>query len=284
MNNIYKGINHRLIMAKKIIFLLLFVFLFSLAPIMADNSVIFNTPANDTSISGATYLINASLDASSFKYINATFYYKIGAGSWVSIATVQNDTELQFQTIFDTTTLVDTSNMIFNVTLRNATGYMTSNISSSIELDNGNPTATLSSSHLEDITKLYSDTSFTFGIDADTDIGIESCTAYIGTTTKSLTASAEACSQSYTPSSFGVSAGDYSYFIQVFDGNNNQTNSSSRNLMVYSTTSQGGGSSQLALESQQDKPTEQQVGTPNGDNMVTRFINSIVDFFKNLFK
>ena len=273
-----------------------FMFLFSFSFVLGANAITLNTPAASASISGTTYILNGTLDTNTINITNATFYYKIDSGSWVEIGSVVNTTvgQLNYTYSWDTSSIVDTSNMTFNISAINTTGVqVTTDTSTGVLINNGVPTATYASTSLATATQLYLDTSFTFAVDADNTIGIENCTYYIGSTTKTVTASGEACSTAYTPSSFGVTtAGDYSYLITVTDDNGNQTNTSSRTIQIYGTNTNSGSGGTGIIQSVDNTPTNIDATTGTGagagtttteSNVFVRFFSAIGNFFTKLF-
>ena len=263
---------------------------------MAANTATLNYPSADLESATGTIVVNATLDTNAVNLTNATFYYRIDNGgtatAWTTIGSqIVNVTadQTEWNTTFDTTGIVDTINMTFNVTITDNEGRnITSDNNINISIDNGNPTATLASTSLAAATQLYLDTVFTLALDADSDIGIESCTAYFGTTSGTVTASAEACSiATYTPGSFGLSGGDYTYYITATDDNGDATNSSSRTIQIFNTNSLGGGGGSDVTEPVDTTPTngvlENGVSAPSERFIVWRIIDKFVNFFRNLF-
>jgi len=283
-------------MKNKIFLISLLTLMFSFGFVMAANTATLNYPSADLESATGTIVVNATLDTNAVNLTNATFYYRIDNGgtatAWTTIGSqIVNVTadQTEWNTTFDTTGIVDTINMTFNVTITDNEGRnITSDNNINISIDNGNPTATLASTSLAAATQLYLDNVFTLALDADSDIGIESCTAYFGTTSGTVTASAEACSiATYTPGSFGLSGGDYTYYITATDDNGDATNSSSRTIQIFNTNSLGGGGGSDVTEPVDTTPTngvlENGVSAPSERFIVWRIIDKFVNFFRNLF-
>lgn len=280
----------------KLFSLLGLVFLIGL--VSAANTVNITAPLSDNITLSGTITITTELDSNSIDLGNATFYYKIDTGSWVQIGSqVVNVSANQtlFNTTWATTSIVDTSNMTINVTITTAAGASaTSDASTNVSIDNGNPTASLSTSSLSAGTQLYLDTAFTLGLAADNTIGIESCTYYFtnsnGTiTSSSVAASGEACSQTYTANNASLLGGDYSYVIQATDDNADATNSSSRSISIFNTNTLGGGGGSSTTENIEPSYNDDVSG---GDttglistqkNWFVRSVDAITGFFKKLF-
>lgn len=233
-----------MVLNKKVGWLFFGLFLlFSMPLILADNTVTLETPAASAGITG-TYVLNATVDTNSLNLTNATFYYKITGGSWILIASVKNQSGLSFNYTWVSTGIVDAENAVFNVTIQNEStgkGVITEDTSTGVDVDNGFPTATLSSSSLADNAKVtISSGVFDFSIDADSTIGITNCTFWIGSSSLNIDSSGNACSDSVlTTNNFsGLSAGYYDYLITATDNNANKTNSSTRTIELVA---QGGG-------------------------------------------
>jgi hypothetical protein len=261
---------------------MVFSLLFLLPLISSANTITLTLPAENDSISG-NYVLSADLDTNDANITSATFFYNDGTSN-VTIGTTANDTETQFNYTWATTSLVDVNDWNIWVNCTNETGILISEDSSTgVDIDNGNPTATLSSSTFSDETSLVSSTSFTIGLDADSTIGISSCKVYFidesGTiTTKSVSASANACSTSTTASAESLSINEqYSVYMEATDGNGDSTNATARTLIV--TPSSGGGGSSAVKQSIIGDDSVSETKT----NPITIFINTIINFFKNLF-
>jgi len=252
----------------------------------AGNEVTLLTPAASETISGATYILNSSVDTNTLNLTNATYYYSIDGTTWVYITSLLNTTsELIFNTTWDSTGVVDSIGLTFNVTIANESGVVTTGTSATVNIDNGEPTATwASSSPANDFNILNMDT-FTAALDADSTIGIENCTVTINSQTQSITGVGEACSATYNlRSSFEVTtAGTYAWTITAIDANGNETASSSRNLKVLITP--GGGSSGTSADVSDGNGLVQQTFldddvAPKGENWFTKMVDAVVNFFK----
>ena len=225
----------------------LFLLVFMLGFVSSANVVTLDLPVQDASISGATYVLSASLDSNTLNITSANFFYDDGSSN-TSIGTTANDTLTVFNLTWDTTTLVDVNNYIIYVNATNETGLGTIDSSTGVDIDNGNPTATLSGATFSNNAQLDEDETFTIGLSADATIGISSCTIYCtesitnviySTTT---TVSANACSNTtLTPTLFGlIESSLYTCLVEAVDGNSDRTNSSSR-VFTYSSPRGGGG-------------------------------------------
>jgi len=264
-------------------FLVLGIFLvFSLGFISSANTITLDAPAADAMIDG-TYSVNSSLDTNSLNITYVTFYYKIGTGSWVTIGSTTNTTvaQLPFNKTFDTTSIVDDNDLTFNATAYNETSAVTSDTSTGVDINNGVPTATISSATFTDNLALVTGTTFVFGIDADATIGIDSCIAYFTNTVSSavisqaVTPVSNACSLSTTPTTQTLSINQaYNVLMEAVDGNTNRTNSSSRKLIV-TPASAGGSGQEGVVDQEQDTREPSEIGKIG-------FFQAIGDFFRNL--
>ena len=279
----------------------LFLSVFLLGLVSSANVLTINVPTKGTDISGTTAVLNATFDTNTLSYTNVTWWYRTtpGTGAWTLISNVSqlaNATD-NYNVTFDTTSFVDADDTIeFNATARNTTNDINSLISKNVtvNINNGNPTATISSSTFSDNLGLIVNTTFIFGIDADATIGISSCKLYFtnqgnnALTTKSVTAVANNCSVSTTASTESLGVNDaYNVRMEATDGNGDKTNSSSRALRVTPASGGGGGggsSSSTTQDNGDDTGTGAGTGTSGGiGQAISNFFNGIVNFFKNLF-
>jgi len=226
------------------LFLVLSLFMFA-SFVSAANTVTLITPAANARANTTTQLLNATLDTNSLNLTIAEFFYT-AAGVNTTIATVTNSTALNFNTTWDTSAIDDINNIVVwvNITNNTYTNDFTGSMDSStgVDIDNGFPTATLTSSSIQSVYTAASDDYFTFGLNADNTIGISSCLAYFtdvetsAVSSYSISASGNACSStSLVPATIGLTKGQtYNSLIQATDGNGNQTNSSVRILKVAS--------------------------------------------------
>lgn len=236
---------------KKQLLLMLSVFLvvFSLVMVSADNTATLDLPAEDDSISGATYILGASLDTNTEQYTNATFWYDDGSSN-ITIGLNTTSPTLDatlFNYTWVTTEINDVDDLIVWVNITNATGEVsTMDSSTGVDIDNGNPTATLSSATIRDQTQKFSTQTFTIGLAADNAIGISSCIIYFtdrdtsAVVSATTTASGNACyNTTLSPSVVGLTAGHgYDFLVQATDGNGDQTNSSTR-IIGYAVEEDG---------------------------------------------
>src|SRR3972149_8424535 len=176
-----------MVVKKNLKFLIgVFILLGIIIPLIsAVNTVTLNLPAQDASISGATYILSASLDTNDFNLTNGTFFYSNGASN-VTIGSTANGTATVFNLTWDTTTIVDVDNYVLWVNITNSTysGDYTGSLDSStgVDIDNGNPTVTLSSNHFSDLTNVRKSQTFTVAGNADSTIGVSSCVVYFTST------------------------------------------------------------------------------------------------------
>lgn len=260
--------------------------------ISSTDSFSLDTPLSGFTVTGATYQLNANFDSNALETVNATFTYKVGdSGTPVLIGLVENvtDDQVAFNITWNTIDIVDTSNIIINVTSRNATALTASNFTIDIQINNGVPTSTLASTSLLDNSQLYLDGNMTMSIDADATIGIQNCTVYVSSTkNQSITGVGEACYTEYTPTSFGLSGGDYTYYIIARDDNGNTTNSATRTFQVWNSNLAGGGSSSGSISiapsvTDADEPSAPGVGLGGIGVAISNFFKGIGNFFSNLF-
>lgn len=249
--NIYKYENPQRNMKRSVLFLPLLllgiVFLFPL--ISSANTLTLTTPTANVLIDG-TYNISATYDTMTQSATNVSFYYCTGAcASWTLIGTNANlsANDTYYSVSWDTTSIVDNDTIVINASGVNWTNYfLGSDNNSGISVDNGLPTTTFSSASASYDSKIKQAGSVTYGLDADSSIGISSC--IISFTNRenndvfgtSMTTSGNACSNtSISPLDIGLLKGNtYDVRIQATDGNGNQTNSSIRRLGIL--TSPGG--------------------------------------------
>lgn len=278
------------------IFTMLVMSLFLIGVVSAANTVTLYLPGNNDVISGSSYQLNASLDTNTLNLTKANFYYSTDSGStWTAIAlNVTNSTPTNFTTTFDTTSLVDQNDTIFNVTVTNQTWVkFTENDSQGVDIDNGNPTASLSISNIHDGYKVGSGDVFTLGLSADTTIGINNCTAVFtnqndGTVVKehNIGVSGNACSNSsLTLSNVGLTQGEiYDVLIIAEDQNGDTTNSSSRTLNVLSAAGRSVVGTQKAAEQIGGGrlPVAAQNALNGLKNVFQNVGESIRNFFENL--
>ena len=276
--------------------LLLTTLLLSLSFISAANTLTFNTPVTGGDVSTDTQVVNASLDTNTLSIMNVSYWYAIATAptTWIFIKNVSligNKTD-NFNITWDASSAtlgVDDNYYVLNATAWNTTDYVTGD-NISINLNNGNPTATLSSSTIHNNYIAGKDDPFVIGLAADSTIGISFCNAsFINTRNSSivkiteLTVSSNACSNT-TVRANGLLAEGESYLMSVeaTDGNNDKINSSTRLLKV--TTSAGApaqvGEQPVTTINIQDKIlifTDKIANIPS-------FIKGLVTKFINLFR
>lgn len=279
-------------MKKTLLLVMLSLVLFT-GLVSAANTVTLITPAASESISGTSYFLNATLDSNSLTLNNATFYYRLSGGSWVEISSIVNETAISFNITFDTTALIDAINVSFNVTVRNATAFVTQDTSISVAIDNGNPTATLSSGSLADNSDLIKGiTTFTMGLDADSTIGINNCTISFGGNLVQIAAVGNQCNATMlTNANFSVTdLTFYTVFVTARDANGDETNSVSRTFKLTDPGGTGGGSSggsSSTTTTQDDTKEDISTGassvsgadSTSKDNIFSRFFS----WLKNIF-
>jgi len=265
---------------KKMLILLWFGILLCLPIILAANTVTLVTPAQDASISGSTYKLNATLDTNTLNLTRATFYYDTGSANVTIANNVSNFSATSFNVTWDTTGIVDVNNYVIWVNVTNETGVpQTTDSSTGVDIDNGNPTATWSSSSIVNNQQTLGSDSLTFGLAADSTIGISSCSIICTDATNSsvsstgTTVSANACTNSTTLASFPLpSKRAYNCVVQATDGNGDKTNSTSR-LLTYIVAESGGSA------------PSSRAGTLNsivsgGASASSSFFTGVADFFK----
>ena len=258
------------------------MFLFLLTLVSSANTVTLDLPANDVRVSGATYILSASLDTNTFNITNATFYYQTsGSSTWTLIGSTLNDSVTQFNLTWDTTSFTDDANFTINATLSNETKVTTTDTSTNIGINNTSPTASFGSDTFANASRFSVDNQFIISITTDSN-GIDNCTVYSTTTTKSITASANSCSATYTPNDFSFANDqNYNITVEVFDGNGDVINSSTRWLTVTGGSSGSGVSYVNTFTESQVEPTPI---TTTPETPKISFGEKIKNFWNNLFK
>ena len=274
-------------MKSKVFLILPLMILFSLAIVSSANTVTMLSPLESASVSGATYVLNASLDTNTLQMNKSTWFYDDGTTNTTIATDVANFSELLFNTTWASTGRVDIDSLTFWVNISNITLITyTADSSTGVKVDNGNPTATLSSATFTDNLALITGTSFTIGIDADATIGVSSCKVYYTSVLSSAviessaTVSANACSNATTPTAVGLAINEaYTVIIEATDGNTNSTNATARTLRV-TPGSVGGGSGGGSSATPQSITT----GTTTDSTIQSiGFFQRIANFFRNLF-
>lgn len=306
-NNMKKQISKSLSNVRMLI-LSVFLFVVLTSFVSAVNSLTFNSPSNAGTINGTLLGLNASLDTNSANITNISYYYRnnSGAGDWTLIAEFNiSDSSIAidgFNTTFDTTSLYDTFDLEFNVTTRNSTGtVMNWSLIGNITIDNGRPTATLSTNTITNTDDIRNPASFIIGLASDTTIGIRNCTVNMnGVKIDIISSNNVSCEGTFIPSNFSItSEGNYAFNVTAIDGGSNITNSTSRVITIYFSTNVGGlgGAASSVVIQPEDAEVEGDVVSPDGTtqttvgtgapstegNFIMRFFRSIGDFFRRLF-
>lgn len=246
----------------------------------AANTVTLVTPAQDATVSGATYLLNATMDTDTSNSTNMSFYYRVTTASTWTLIGFQANTSMQdtqFNISWDSTGIVDDNGLVFSANATNGSAILvSSDTSTGVKIDNGAPTASLANNMIHNNYKIGSGDNFVIAIDADNSRGVDNCTVYFvdtqtaAVTTQTISASSNACSTTYTDTTAGLTEGQkYNIIVGVNDGNFDQTNASSRLLSFVSA----GGS----LPSSQAIT----VTTPTTSNNI---IQKFIDWVKSLFR
>ena len=267
----------RLVMS--MLFILSFIGLVSGA-----NAITLVAPAEDGGVKGSTFLINTTLDTNAVNYTFADFFFDDGSSNTTIANGVKNYSDVSFNYSWDTTGVDDVNNITvwvraYNLTVSNTN---TTDLSTGVDLDNGDPTATLGNNHFATLTKVSSSDSFVVSLSADDTIGYNSCRIFFTNARTNnvenitiLEASANVCSNTITLSDVGgLTIGDsFIVVVQAEDDNTNKTNSSDRILVTSSTSG---------------SPVTITTGTPQV-SVTSKITNSIVtpfkmvgDFFSNL--
>lgn len=243
----------------------------SMMMVSAADTITLINPAQDASISGSTYILNATLDSNTLNLTSAEFFYDDGSSN-TSIAIVTNVTNTLFNTTWDTTAINDVDDLTVWVNVTDYVGAAeTMDSSTGVDIDNGNPTAGFSSATIHNNAQKYETQIFTIGLAADNTIGISSCIIFLtdrdtsSVTSATTTTSANACSNTtLSPSALSLVAGHgYNFLVQATDGNGDQTNSSSRII---------------GFVVQEDGSLVSQPSRFGGDNM----LGSLISWFRNL--
>lgn len=257
--------------------------------------ITLQTPAESASLAGAAQMLNSTIEnpAGDAGPYNVSFYYQVaGESTWTLISTVTNTSANQasFNTTWDTTAIVDQLNLTINATSRDLVNAINSSSATLLHpLDNGNPTATLSSSTFTNEKNVFVDDSFTVGLDADATIGISSCLVYFtnendnSVTTKVVSASANACATTTNAEDESLGIHNYGVIMEATDANSNKTNSSERRLFV---TSRGGGGGIAISQTQFVGDTgldRAQSSIGNVSESIRNFIVNIFDKIRSLF-
>jgi len=279
-------------MKKQKIFLSIFVTLLLMSCVAAANAITLTLPAESATMTSATQYLNASLDSNDDSIENISFYYRpvSGTGAWTLIGYKENttDTQTTFNATWDSTSVIDNNNSEINATAMDiANDHVSTDASIKVIIDNGDPTAAWSSSTIDGIIVKYG-TSFTTGITADSTIGVKNCTIFLGSgTAQEMTATANACSESYAAEDFGITAnGEYDMIITVTDANADKTNTSTRTVTVATLAS---GGTESAMENIDEEQTEDDttIGTTDTlpeKNFIIKIWDKIVEFFNRIFK
>lgn len=230
-----KQTNKRVILSVLVIFTLFL----SILSVSAANVLTLNTPAKADSISGTSYVLNASLDTNTLQYNTSTFYYQVsGIGANITITTVFNTSATEFNTTWNTASIIDDGNITVWVNVTNGTGTVAIDGSTNVQIDNGNPTATFAIDNFHDGYRAAKNDIFKLSLAADNSRGIYFCnTTFINTRDNSLvkitemTVSGNACSNTtITPNGLLTAGESYLVRIEAIDDNGDKTNSSSRIL------------------------------------------------------
>ena len=277
----------------------LFLSVFLLGLVSSANTLVFNLP-NATvqqNMSGATWKLNASFDTNDESLGNITYWYRlaVGTGAWTlinNVTQIGNATDNYNVTWTISGLGVDRQNIEINATARNTTETSVVSLISknvTVHLDNGDPTATISSNSFVDNTNVIRNTSFTFGV-ADATIGISSCllsfTNQANNTiiTQSVSAVSNNCSYLTDASSMSLAIDEkYNVRMEATDGNGDKANSSARAIKVTVASGGGGGGSAVKQTILGDES-----GTGTGvsggiGQAISNFVNGIINFFKGLF-
>jgi len=274
----------------------LFLSVFLLGLVSSANTLVFNLP-NATvqqNMSGATWKLNASFDTNDESLGNITYWYRlaVGTGAWTlinNVTQIGNATDNYNVTWTISGLGVDRQNIEINATARNFTNdfnsFQSKNVT--VHLDNGDPTATISSNSFVDNTNVIRNTSFTFGV-ADATIGISSCNLYFTNQanntiiTQAVTAVSNNCSYLTDASSMSLAIDEkYNVRMEATDGNGDKANSSARAIKVTVASGGGGGGSAVKQTILGDES-----GTGAGTSIgqaISNFVNGIINFFKGLF-
>ena len=94
-------------MKNRTLWILPFIFLFSLALVSSANTITLVSPAQSESVSGATYVLNATMDTQTSYYNQSTWFYDDGTSNTTIATDVVNFTPLFFNTTWDSTGIVD---------------------------------------------------------------------------------------------------------------------------------------------------------------------------------
>lgn len=275
---------------KRKIFLLFFMTTLLVGCIAAANTITLDTPAANGITSTTSQYLNSSLDSNDHSIENISFYYRpvSGTGVWTLIGYTVNTTNAQttFNSTWDTTSFIDATNYELNATASDITNaHISTDSSTGVKIDNGDPTATWSTSSVTNAMKTGKSVPFTAAIDADNTIGITNCTIFLGSgTAQNMTGSGNACSASYTAEDFGITAnGIYNMIIMATDANANSTNTSTRTFEIVTPTS-GGGTRHIATIKSDEviEDTTDEIIPPE-KNIIVKMLDKIIDFFKGLF-
>ncbi len=217
---------------KKLILLGLFLALFAVG--VNAFTIVLNTPAtNEDSVSGTTYLLNATVPSSA-NVLNCTFYAKSTSTANSSYgllnASITNTSEAQteFTTNWDTASVEDSNDYSFNVTCYNATdnGIDTN---TEIEIDNAVPTAPSSPAPADKSTNTNGSQAFSVTVTGSETTG---CTLYFsgthpGSSSYAMTHSGNTCTKS------AITFPEYTYYwyVTATDGTNT-TNSATYRVGV----------------------------------------------------
>lgn len=246
--------------AKLLLLSLAFAFILLTIPLVSSVGVItILKPAQGNSISGS-YVISGDLDSNSGGPLNLTrawFWYMEANGTNVTIASfIENVSNVQFNTTYVTSGRWDVDDLVFWMTVARGNGTVsdanTTDSSTGVDIDNGNPTATISSATFDSTANGYTikgSQIITAGLNADNTLGLSSCRAIFtnirnGTVTDTgTTMTGNACANTTLQANVICNVGEsYNVVVQATDGNTDRTNSSSRRINCVSNKGDSGDS------------------------------------------
>lgn len=211
--------------------------MFAMPLVLGANALTLDYPVQDESVNSATYTLVGTLDTNTLNLTIGWFVLAFSNGTNVSLGAYEfNDSNTQFNVTFDSTAYDDFNNAVFWSIVKNETNIANrSDTSTGVDIDAGNPTATISSATFEHVVQGYTlkDSALvTAGVNADNTRGISSCRVIFtdienGTVTDvATTQTANACSNTtISCNSVGVVGRAYNTVIQATDGNTDRTNS-----------------------------------------------------------
>jgi len=244
--------------------------LLSLLLVMSASAATLNTPAASGTVSGSTYVLNATTTLVNGR--NCTFTALSAStanSSAVTLGTYTNTSAGQltnYTIVFDSTILEDAATYQFTATCYNSSGDSETVTNTGVVIDNTVPTSISSSP--ADEAEIGGTSTFTGTIiDANT----TTVYLYIGNNAYPMTCTGASCT--YTTTETDPAAGNYDWYIYSSDGTNT---SSSTSREVWIDTSSGNNQALAAAVVEQTQQEQEQAQTEQTNTMRNLFIVALL--------